>query len=245
MDAVVVAGGRGTRLAGLVHDVPKPLAPVGGRPFLDYLLMELASGGLIESVVLALGHLAQPVIDYYRATPSPLPLQFVVETEPLGTAGAIRNALRGTVGDVVVACNGDTLVHVDLRSLMELHAKSGAEAALALVAVDDMRSYGRVYLEGHYVTGFLEKMSDGPGLASAGVYVFSRRMFDGFPADQLSMERDVLPRLAAQGQLVGLEVPGPLLDIGLPETYAAAADFVQQFERTIRAQAGLLAAGDY
>ena len=229
MDAIVLAGGRGTRLAEAVDDLPKSLAPVNGRPFLDYLLVELASSGLIHTVVLALGYLADSVIEHYRNVAPPIPLRFALEAQPLGTAGALRNALPFTSSDVVVAYNGDTLVHVDLRSLLELRAKWQSPAALAIARADDRSRYASVRLKGEFVTGFAEKTSGGPGLVNAGVYALSRGLFDVFPSGPLSMELDVLPQLASRGQLVALEISGPLLDIGLPDTYVSAGEFVSHF----------------
>lgn len=227
IEAIILAGGRGTRLAGVLANVPKPLAPVAGRPFLDYLLERLAASGLVAGVTLALGHLAERVVEYYRQHPAPLPLSFLVEDRPLGTAGAIRHALPEAPGERVLAANGDSIFPFDLEALIACHAESAAAVTLALVRLKETGRYGQVCLDGGRVTGFVEKDANaGPGLINAGLYALRRDALAEFGEDPLSLEYDVLPVLAERGEVAAVIMPGPFIDIGLPESYAAAADVI-------------------
>src|SRR5881296_2545913 len=108
VDAIILCGGRGTRLATVVSSVPKPLALVSGRPFLDYILDHLAASGLVRRAVLAIGHMAERIVEHYGQCRPPLPVSFVHETEPLGTGGALVIALPATASDPVLGLNGDS-----------------------------------------------------------------------------------------------------------------------------------------
>ena len=224
LDAIVLAGGRGTRLQSVVRDVPKPLALVGGRPFLDYQLQLLASSGRVRQVVLAVGHLADRIIEHYTQHPPPLPVDFVVEHALLGTGGAARNALDATTSDRVLVLNGDSVFRWDLDALAEVHASLRPEATLSLVRVGDVGRYGSVVVEEGRIRTFVEKGGPGgPGLINAGVYLFERETLGAIASGCVtSLETDVFPVLAARGALAAAQFDSPFIDIGLPETYKAA-----------------------
>lgn len=224
LDAIILAGGLGTRLRAVVSDVPKPLAPVNGRPFLDYQLAQLARFPRIGKVVLAIGHMADKVIAHYRDNPPPLPVEFVVETELLGTGGGLRNALDATRGDRVLALNGDSVFRWSLDHLVDAHVAADALATVALVEVDDTSRYGAVTMEGGRISAFVEKQAAaGAGAINAGVYLFERRALAELPAGEvISLEREVFPRLCEQGRLAGTVFRSQFIDIGLPQTYSAA-----------------------
>jgi len=224
MDAIILAGGLGTRLREVVADVPKPLAPVNGRPFLDYQLAQLARFPQIGKVVLAIGHMADKVIGHYRANPPPLPVEFVVETELLGTGGGLRNALDATRGERVLALNGDSVFRWSLEPLIAVHASADALATLALVEVDDTSRYGAVTLEHGRVSAFVEKQAAaGAGVINAGVYLFERSALAAIPAGEVvSLEREVFPGLCERGRLAATVFRSQFIDIGLPQTYSAA-----------------------
>lgn len=224
LDAIILAGGLGTRLREVVSDVPKPLAPVNGRPFLDYQLGQLARFPQIGKVVLAIGHMADKVIAHYRDNPPPLPVEFVVEQELLGTGGGLRNALDATRGDRVLALNGDSVFRWSLDTLIQAHEAAGAMATLALVEVDDTSRYGAVTLEEGRVSAFVEKQAAaGAGAINAGVYLFERPALAAIPPGQVvSLEREVFPGLCEQGRLAATVFRSQFIDIGLPQTYSAA-----------------------
>lgn len=228
IDAIILAGGKGTRLQSVVSDVPKPLAPVNGRPFLDYQLELLARSGRVRKAVLALGWLAQRVIAHYERNPPPLPVEYVLERRLLGTGGGLRNALDNTSSAHVLALNGDSVFRWDLAALFDAHASAGAASTLALVHVPDSSRYGVVEVNHGRVTAFREKESSaGPGLINAGLYLFERTTLQAItPGEVFSLERDLFPALAELGALAAAPYSSEFIDIGLPETYAAAASIL-------------------
>jgi len=227
VDVLILAGGLGSRLAGVLGDIPKVLAPVEGRPFLNYQLDYLAGEG-VRKVVLSLGHRAQMVIAYLAQTKSPLPIETVVEPRPLGTAGAIAFARSTLCSDPVVLLTGDTWLDIDLAAMLAEHrASPGALATLSCVAVDDTRRYGAVELcADGTIARFSEKdqSSSSAGLVNGGVYLLSERLLDSLAAvSGSSLERDVLPHLPAGTLRAYIVRRANFLDIGTPESYARAA----------------------
>lgn len=232
LDAIILCGGQGTRLASVVADVPKPLAPVSDRPFLDYLLALLARSGAVRSATLAVHHLAERIRAHYAMHRAPLPLRIVQEEKPLGTGGAIMNCLGSVEGPTFFSLNGDSICGGDLKTLIGKHRSSGPGLTLALIEVPDTSRYGRTVLDASgRIVEFTEKAaSAGPGLINAGIYVIDRDVLEPWSGETLSMERDILPRAVRQGFVRGVELSGPFIDIGLPETYAAAAEFMRRLE---------------
>lgn len=229
LDAIILCGGRGTRLAPVIHDIPKPLAPVAGRPFLDYLLIQLAASGIVREVVLALGHLADRIVDHYQSHPPVIPLRFIRESQSLDTGGALINAMTATSSDPILAMNGDSFVGLDLAAQLSHHRNHRAEATVALIDVEDSGRYGRAELKGRRLVGFHEKQQNaGPGLVNAGVYILARSAL-ARSLERCSFERDLLPDLILRGAVETMIACGPFTDIGLPETYAAAPAFINRY----------------
>ncbi len=228
MQALVLVGGRGTRLLPLTETVPKPVLPLVDRPFLVFFLEWLGDHG-VDDVVLACGFrpgvMQEVLADWAGDLPS---LTWVVEDEPLGTAGAMRHAL-GHLEDEFLALNGDLLSDFDLGELIRFHREKGARATLGLKEVDDPGPYGLVELgPAGEVLGFSEKPEDPsalpppPWLVNAGTYVLDRSIIEELPpGEALSIERDVFPRLAGDG-MYGLGLEGYWMDIGTPERYLQA-----------------------
>ena len=144
LDAIILCGGRGSRLSSVVSDVPKPLAPVLGRPFLDHLLSFIAQSGAVEGAVLAIHHLSDRIVSYYETHPAPLPLQFVREPKPLGTGGALFHSMAAAQGRTLFCFNGDSLCGGDLTALVEAHRSFGPGFTLGLTHVSDTSRYGSV-----------------------------------------------------------------------------------------------------
>ena len=216
----------------VVSDVPKPLALVSGRPFLDYILDHLTASGLVRHAVLAIGHMAERIVEHYDRCGPPLPVSFVHETEPLGTGGALVNALPATGSDPVLGLNGDSLFRFDVGALLRHHLDSQAEATLALVTVPDTGRYGSVELHGSRVVALREKeAANRPGPINGGVMVLSRKLLDR-PVTRLSVERELLPAAIGRGTVQGVTFESPFLDIGLPESFAAAPAFLRSFPRS-------------
>jgi NDP-sugar pyrophosphorylase family protein len=226
IDVLILAGGLGSRLAKVLGPVPKVLAPVEGRPFLDYQLDYLASEG-VRKVVLSLGHRAEMVLEHLAETKLPLPVETVVEACPLGTGGAIALSRPSLPSDPVLVLNGDTWLEVDLAAMLAAHrASRDALATLSCVSVDNAGRYGSVELGPEdTVTGFIEKNgSSSAGLINGGVYLLSAQLLDALVVmPNLSLERDVLPHLPAGTLRAHMVRDVDFLDIGTPESYVRAA----------------------
>lgn len=231
VDAIILAGGLGTRLRDVVSDLPKPLAPVNGRPFLDILLTMLDRSGCVGKVVLAVGHLGEKVISAYGNRPDfGFPIVFSEERELLGTGGAIKLALQKTASPLVMALNGDSFVEVDLQGLVAFHEERGAAMTVVLREVPDAARYGSVALDTDgRVASFAEKVSGGSGgLINAGIYLFRRELFDDVAGNRVvSLEKDLFPLFLDQG-VYGYVTHGKFIDIGLPETYAEAQGYLKE-----------------
>ena len=230
--AVILAGGLGTRLGALTEQQPKPLLPVGGRPFLEWLLDNLSRQG-VSNVVLAIGHGADAFSEWLERLESPLEIETFIESEPLGTGGALP-LMRGRLEQSFFLLNGDTLFDASLSRLGKALVDSGKLAAVALRRVPDTARYGRVTLDGTDVVGFAEKSAQknesGAGLINGGIYALRREAIDrlGTPS---SIETDLLPALVAEGALSGVVDEGFFIDIGLPETYQQAQTSVPEWWR--------------
>ena len=209
-EALVLAGGFGTRLGDLTKETPKPVLPVGGRPFLEYVLWNLKRQG-VQKAILSVGYLADRVQEALKDVE--IEIEYVVEDEPLGTGGAVRLA-ADRLGERFFVLNGDTLFDANVVALDALRQP----AAMALRAVPDVARYGETILKNGLVTGFREKTGQGPGLVSGGVYVLDKTLLERLPEGPSSLERDLFVPLAAERALGGLPSDGFFIDIGLPET---------------------------
>ncbi|HEX4871867.1 MAG TPA: nucleotidyltransferase family protein [Nevskiaceae bacterium] len=222
--AVVLAGGLGTRLASVVRDVPKPMAPVNGRPFLEYLLAHLEGQG-VRQVVLAVGHLREVIIRHFGDRFRGLALSYSVESEPLGTGGAIRQAFEQAGFARAFVLNGDTHCPVDLAALQACHEAQAAELTLTLTEVADSDRFGAVSLDDQgWVRAFREKQaSRGPGLINAGVYLMERRLLERAPAQpRFSFETELMQASVGQAAIAGHISPASFIDIGIPSEFARA-----------------------
>lgn len=228
IDAVVLAGGLGTRLKSVLPDRPKVLAPVGGRPFIDRLLEQLAALGCGRAV-LALGHLAEQVEAHLAANPPPLPVVCSVEPEPLGTLGAVALARPHLTTDPVLVMNGDTIVDVDADAFLAAHRAGGAPATIAAVQVPDSGRFGGLALsDDDAITAFKEKSADaGPGWISAGVYLLTSPLLDRVAAlGRGSLEVDLFQALPP-GSLRAWRASGRFIDYGTPQSFAEVDSVVQ------------------
>ncbi len=217
---VVLAGGLGTRLRGAVPDLPKCLAPVGDRPFLQLQLHALQALG-VQRFVLSLGHMADKVLQAKTGFGLVVPVDSVVERQALGTGGAVLFAMRESGVEEALVVNGDTFLEADLSAMLQpLDAAGGELFRMATIAVDDRARYGGVKLEGGTVTGFEEKGHQGPGLINAGLYRVHLDAFGGRGSGEpFSMETAVMPGLLPGGHLRGTVLDGSFIDIGIPADY--------------------------
>lgn len=218
MKAIVLAGGLGTRLSGIIDGIPKPMAEIGGRPFLEYLLDYLAGQGT-EQVVLAVSHCWEVIRNHFGDNYRGMPLVYSIEKEPLGTGGAIRQALEVVPDDEIIVLNGDTLFDIDLRSLADIHGKGGALLTIALKQVADSSRFGRVGIsESGTITTFDEKSASGPGWINGGVYMLDRRLLEAYPMpDRFSFERDLVVPNIAGIRPHSYRSDAYFIDMGVPE----------------------------
>jgi mannose-1-phosphate guanylyltransferase len=226
LQALVLAGGQGTRLLPLTYTTPKPVMPLAGRPFLTFMLDWLRGHGVTE-VILSCGFMSDGVRDVLGDMHEGLRLRYVIEEAPLGTAGPVRLALdEGVLAERLLVLNGDVLTDMDLTAELAQHERTGARATLALIAVEDTASYGVVPTDSEgRVEAFLEK-SEGPAPTNrinAGAYVIEREVIEmAVPAGRAaSFEREVFPALVGNG-LYGWPAEGYWVDIGTPERYLEA-----------------------
>ena len=223
MKAFVLAGGMGTRLQPRFGSLPKPLAPIGGRPFVARQLEWLAGHGVRRAVILA-GHGAEPMREALGSRTAGVELEWSVEPEPMGTGGALRWA-RDFVDGPVLVVNGDTLAEGDPWVLERDRWEHGAVGAVALYQVADAKSRGRVERDARGgIARFVEKDErwTGPAWVNGGAYAFAPALWHHLPEGPSSLERDVLPRLAARGLLHGVQCAGRFWDIGTPEDWERA-----------------------
>lgn len=228
MDALILAGGFGTRLRAVVPDLPKPMAPVCGKPFLELLLGALSGKGL-RRVVLSLGYRADVIVNHFGSHFGGLELAYEIEEQPLGTGGAIRRGLARCESDAALVVNGDTLLDIELQAV-QAEWQRLQRPLIVGVAVPDTSRYGRLSVNQGRLTGFTEKGVAGPGLINTGHYVLPRTLLsDPALPEAFSFEADFLvPRLASL-QLALFTSTGSFIDIGIPEDYARAQTELARF----------------
>lgn len=221
MEALVLAGGQGTRLRPIVSDLPKPMAPVDGRPFLELVLTTLSGKGF-ERAILCLGYMAEKVVAHFGQQFMGMELVYEIENEPLGTGGAVRMGLARCLADHVYVLNGDTFLDLEVSDV-ELLWKAAATPIIVARQVEDTARYGRLDVVDGRVAGFSEKGVMGPGLINAGCYVLPRHLLEDFPPGRaFSLELDFLAPTAATSNFAVFVTHGQFIDIGIPEDYARA-----------------------
>ena len=224
MQALILAGGEGTRLRPLTYTVPKPVLPLAGRPHIAYVIDWLLRHG-VDDVIVSCGFLAEGMRKTLAAVEPGVEIRYAEEPDARGTAGAIRFA-EDMLGDRFLVLNGDVLCDLDLGALIAQHEQAGAQATIALYPVEDPSGYGVVHRrEDGEITEFLEKPEPeqlDTDEINAGAYLLERSVLDGIPSDRaVSIETEVFPQLIGQG-LYGIRLEGYWIDIGTPERFLEA-----------------------
>lgn len=223
-EAIVLAGGFGTRLQHVVSDVPKPMAPINGEPFLSFLFRKLQAAG-IEHVVLSTGYLHEKIETFYGNSFGELRISYSRETDPLWTGGAMLLGMSKIETENVLVLNGDTLFDIDLERLERFHFNKNALVSLALRLVDDVGRYGSVQLndEGKIIAFAEKNQVQGNGFINGGIYMVNKKWFCGmhFPA-KFSFEKEVLERYVESVDFYGLDFQSYFIDIGVPEDFQRA-----------------------
>ncbi len=220
-EAIVLAGGFGTRLRELVPSLPKPMAPVAGKPFLEILLRLLAEKGF-SRVILSLGFMASKISNYFGSNFAGLEVDYVIEDKPLGTGGAVRLAMTRCNQDCVFIFNGDTFIDLEVTVIHDAWLKNNNPIIVAR-HVTDVTRYGCIRTQNGLINAFDEKGVSGPGLINAGCYVFHRQQLANFSAYQpFSLESDFLAKAVKKIPVEVFITQGLFIDIGIPQDYQFA-----------------------
>lgn len=221
-EAIILAGGRGTRLQPLVSDVPKPLAPVAGRPFLAWVLDHLAANG-IRRTILATGYMSEKIEQAVGCKWQSMTVDYSVESKALGTGGAVQQAVGKLHGDNVHVLNGDTFLNYVPADFAEAVVRADACIGVALARVNDVSRYGAVQCDEGRIKQFCEKGGSGPGHVNAGSYFLTSAALAALPVENVfSLETKVLVPMTAQGLVFGYTDTSRFIDIGVPEDYQRA-----------------------
>ena len=234
MQAILLCGGMGTRLRSVVSDRPKPMADICGKPFLQYLLEMLRDKGITE-VIFALGYMGEMIEEYFQdGSAFGLKISYSYEEEPLGTGGAIRNALPKILEEEVLVLNADTYFPMDYQGLLRFHQENDGDFSLATRAVPDISRYGAVRRDAAgRILAWNEKLEDGgqplAGEINGGIYVMKKSLIAEIPEGKQSLEQDCIPKWISEGKRIfGLPFDGYFMDIGIPKDYQQFITDVEQ-----------------
>ena len=230
-EAIILAGGLGTRLRSAVPELPKCMAPVGGRPFISYITDFYRRAG-IERFIFALGYKSAAFEEFFEREFSHGGYDISLEDSPLGTGGAIRQACTLAAESSVLILNGDTFFGIDLSTLTEFHATHAADCSLCLKPMQDFDRFGVVELDADArVRQFREKQAYRSGLINGGVYALNREHFlqEELPP-VFSFEKDYLEKKLETRRIFGLQQDGYFIDIGIPEDYARVQTAINQLQ---------------
>lgn len=221
MQALILAGGLGTRLSSVIPDLPKPMAPVAGKPFLQLLLESLYKKGF-STAILSEGYLSEKIISYFGNSYRDMAITYVIEKTPLGTGGAIREALKQANQDYIYIFNGDTFVDFDVSGSEHLWREVQSPIIVGR-KVGDVDRYGKLLIEDQRIVGFSEKGLVGPGIINAGYYIVPTNLSSKFPEkEKFSFEKDFLSQSVALNKYYLYLADGIFIDIGIPEDYLTA-----------------------
>ena len=232
-EAIILAGGFGTRLRDLVSDMPKSMAPINGKPFLDYQLKYLKHYG-IGKVILSVGYLAEKIMNHYVNNFEGLEISYSIENEPLGTGGGIRLAMQKCQSKDVLVLNGDSIFDFNLSDLYTSHLKHTADCSLSVRQEQNAARYGTINLDStSRIKSFIEKTGlENPGLMNAGVYILNREIFlkETPPQGAFSIEKDFFEKKLHSLQIFGFTFNGYFIDIGIPADYEKAQHDFKEFK---------------
>lgn len=223
MKVIVLAGGLGTRLRAAVADVPKPMAPVGGIPFLEYVFHHAAQQG-VTRFLLSCGYRHEVIQRHFGSAFQGIPLDYFVEDTPRGTGGGIKQVLEQTRDEEFLVLNGDTIFCLPLADFAQRSRRTDADLCLALKPMRDISRYGVVEIDAaQRITAFREKAHYDAGFINGGVYFLRRRLFDGLSLPEVfSFERDVMEACYLQRRFYGFAYDDYFIDIGIPEDFHRA-----------------------
>ena len=217
MQAVILAGGFGTRLKNVISDIPKPMAPIRNIPFLSYILNQLNKQGFTK-VVLAVGYLHEKIESFYGNKFKNIDLVYSIEDEPLGTGGCVKKAFDLLDDDYIYVINGDTMFDINFKDI-----KHPTNALIVCKYMKNTSRYGRIMYQDGIITQFLEKGFEGEGYINGGIYLFKRDIFNRFSLpDKFSMEKDFFEKHLRELKVSVHLSDRYFIDIGIPEDYERA-----------------------
>lgn len=231
-EAIILAGGLGTRLKDVVKNVPKVMAPVNGRPFLEYVL-DYLDHNIINHVVLSVGYKNDIIRNHFGNKYKSIKIDYAVEDEPLGTGGGIKKAFEFINGRRALVLNGDTMFRIDMQKILGFHFSKGSDFSVILRKVDNVSRYGAVETdENNRIIRFNEKGKQaGEGNINGGVYIINKNFFEKNKfGDKFSLEKDCFEKMVETHPFYGIVCKQYFLDIGIPEDYKRAQDEFREFE---------------
>ncbi|MBU0762540.1 MAG: NTP transferase domain-containing protein [Candidatus Altiarchaeota archaeon] len=221
--ALILAGGKGTRMRPLTYEMPKPMIPLKGKPLIQHI-MELCRKYEIREIILSVGYMGEKIRDHFGdGSHLGLDIKYVEEKEELGTAGPL-NLARKYIDGPFLMFNGDVLSDIDLSEMISFHTGQKATATISLTQVADTSAFGVARLNGNKIVGFIEKPKEGEKskLINAGVYILEPEILEYIPEGRSMLEKDVFPKLSSEGKLFGYPFSGQWFDTGTPEAYERA-----------------------
>jgi D-glycero-alpha-D-manno-heptose 1-phosphate guanylyltransferase len=226
-EAIILAGGMGTRLRKIISGIPKPMAPVNGKPFLWHVLLWLEKYK-IEKIIISAGYKSYKIVNYFGDSFNDIPIEYAIEEKPLGTGGAVRYAFQKTKGKDILILNGDTYFPIDLEKFYSSHIRNKNVFSMALKKMKSFSRYGSVECDGDKILKFNEKKFCSDGLINGGIYLTSGKFIEsGQMPEVFSLEKDLLERKAGSGKLNCLIFDDLFIDIGIPEDYQRAQSLLK------------------
>lgn len=216
MEAIVLAGGFGTRLKEVVSDVPKPMAPVNGKPFLEYLIKDLGEKG-IRHIILAVGYKKKIIKEYFKNRYESIEITYSEELTPLGTGGPIKKALKLAKEEDVFIVNGDTFFDIDLKRMKEFHTENKSILTVTVKEMENFDRYGSLIIKGNKIIEFEEKKKKAKGKINGGIYLIKKDLLNRVEKENFSFEKEVLEDKKIEKY--SYESEGYFIDIGIPEDY--------------------------
>lgn len=222
---IILAGGLGTRLKSVVSDLPKPMAKIKNRPFLEWKLNYLKNQG-VNKVILSVGYKYECIIDYFGSEYNYIDIEYAIETAQLGTGGGIKNALQYIDNNNVWVMNGDTFFNADLQTVENIHFQRESDVTLVLKKMENCGRYGYVNMEDYKIISFQEKQKNViSGLINGGVYLIKTNIFSEMLDVSFSFE-EYLAKNTAGLNIIGIEQEGEFIDIGIPDDYYTACELI-------------------
>ena len=227
MEAIILAGGMGTRLREIIADIPKPMAPVNDKPFLFYIFNWIKDYP-VEKAILSIGKGSEKVMDYLQDSFNNIPVEYAIEEKSLGTGGAVRFALHKTRGEDILILNGDTYFPIDLNKFFLFHIENKNLFSVALKPMKNFSRYGSVECFNNNILRFNEKKFCSDGLINGGIYLVNKDFIESRQLPEVfSLEKDILEKVAGSSTLKCMKFDDMFIDIGIPDDYRRAESILK------------------